>query len=335
MFARACVSLFAAILVSATLQAQQLTRLRVSLGSLTDNRLPYIIAQEEGIYRKYGLEVQLFVTPAAAEAAKQEGITIHSQYISNDTTPAPIEVGGTMVVIIARATDVNAPDEVTLATVESGLRYHVVAQPEITRLEQLKGKRFAAGAPGALNHFATRVVVERMGWDPVRDVSLMIPGPNLTLLKERKVDAMVLNELRYAAARTAGFKSLAETASWNVSAPGSGLTISRAWLRDNRDTALRFLKSALEGIALMKRDQEVARRTIAKAWGLTRREAQDLILAGVADIPRKPYPSVEGIKKAMQIYDSNEMRKYKPEDFYEDSILRELDQSGFIDGLYR
>ncbi len=36
----------------------------------------------------------------------------------------------------------------------------------------------------------------------------------------------------------------------------------------------------------------------------------------------------------MELYDSNEMRQYQAEDFYDDSILRELDESGFIDGLY-
>ena len=36
----------------------------------------------------------------------------------------------------------------------------------------------------------------------------------------------------------------------------------------------------------------------------------------------------------MELYDSNEMRQYQAEDFYDDSILRELDESGFIDDLY-
>jgi ribosomal protein S19E (S16A) len=56
---------------------------------------------------------------------------------------------------------------------------------------------------------------------------------------------------------------------------------------------------------------------------------------GVTLVPRKPYPNVEGIKKTMELYDSHEMRKHKPEDFYDDSFVRELDQSGYIDSRYR
>jgi hypothetical protein len=51
-------------------------------------------------------------------------------------------------------------------------------------------------------------------------------------------------------------------------------------------------------------------------------------------LPRKPYPNVEGIKKVMELYDSAGMRMHKPEDFYDDSFMKEIDQSGFIDSLY-
>ena len=36
----------------------------------------------------------------------------------------------------------------------------------------------------------------------------------------------------------------------------------------------------------------------------------------------------------MEVYDSNEMRRYTPESFYDDSLMRELDESGFLDSLY-
>lgn len=35
-----------------------------------------------------------------------------------------------------------------------------------------------------------------------------------------------------------------------------------------------------------------------------------------------------------QLYDSNAMRRYQPEDFYDESFIRELDASGFLDRLY-
>ncbi|TMA10945.1 MAG: hypothetical protein E6J89_09175 [Deltaproteobacteria bacterium] len=67
---------------------------------------------------------------------------------------------------------------------------------------------------------------------------------------------------------------------------------------------------------------------------MTDPEKQEHFYREVSNLPRKPYPSVEGIKKVMESYDYHEMRKYKPEDFYDDSFIRELDQSKFIDRLY-
>jgi hypothetical protein len=53
------------------------------------------------------------------------------------------------------------------------------------------------------------------------------------------------------------------------------------------------------------------------------------------EIPKKPYPAVEGIKATLSIYDSPEMRKHKAEDFYDASFVAALDKSGAIDRLYK
>jgi len=52
-------------------------------------------------------------------------------------------------------------------------------------------------------------------------------------------------------------------------------------------------------------------------------------------VPKKPFPCYDGIRKTTELYDSNEMRRYAPEDFYDDSLVRETDASGFIDRLYQ
>ncbi len=52
-------------------------------------------------------------------------------------------------------------------------------------------------------------------------------------------------------------------------------------------------------------------------------------------MPKKPYPCYEGIDNTFEMYDSYELRKFKPTDFYDDTYIRELDESGFIDGLYK
>ena len=61
---------------------------------------------------------------------------------------------------------------------------------------------------------------------------------------------------------------------------------------------------------------------------------QEYFYREVSNLPRKPYPSVDGIRKVMEIYNYHEMRKHKPEDFHDASFIRQLDQGGYIDSLY-
>jgi ABC-type nitrate/sulfonate/bicarbonate transport system substrate-binding protein len=101
-----------------------------------------------------------------------------------------------------------------------------------------------------------------------------------------------------------------------------------------RETARRFLKATIEGIALFHRDRELALEVLKNWHGVADRSHAEKIYDGGRWIPRKPYPCYEGIERGTKRYDSNEMRKFKPEDFYDDSLMRELDESGFIDDVY-
>ena len=148
------------------------------------------------------------------------------------------------------------------------------------------------------------------------------------------VDALICSELTVVELRSRGIEPIAHLRSWNMPIAGSGVQTTASWVRENRDTARRFIKSLVEAIALMKRDKEVAFRAMSKWFNITDREKQQANYEAAVEIPRKPYPAVDGIKKTMELYDSHEMRKYKPEDFYDDSFIRELDQSGYIDSLY-
>ena len=44
---------------------------------------------------------------------------------------------------------------------------------------------------------------------------------------------------------------------------------------------------------------------------------------------------VNGDWHGLGLYDNAAMRRFKPEDFYDDSFMKELEQSGFIASLYQ
>ena len=78
----------------------------------------------------------------------------------------------------------------------------------------------------------------------------------------------------------------------------------------------------------------MALRVVEDWYGIEDLEFAETVYARGAWIPREPYPCYEGIANTMRIHDSHEMRQYDVADFFDDSLLRELDDIGLIDNLY-
>jgi NitT/TauT family transport system substrate-binding protein len=146
---------------------------------------------------------------------------------------------------------------------------------------------------------------------------------------------VIADEIIQAQAPAAGFKPILDLRPYHIVIPGSGVVASREWIQKNPEAALRFLKATVEAVVLMKRDPAVSAAAMAKWFGITDPAKQREVWVQSADLPQKPYPSVAGIRKAVELFNDPQMAKHKPEDFYDETLVKELDQSGFIDSLYR
>jgi ABC-type nitrate/sulfonate/bicarbonate transport system substrate-binding protein len=131
------------------------------------------------------------------------------------------------------------------------------------------------------------------------------------------------------------FNDLIDLTQYKIPVAGSSILAEKNWLAANRDTAARFVKASVEADALMKTNQAAFNAALVKWFNIKDPATQTSMYRAALEIPKKPYPAVEGIKATLAIYDSPQMRKYKPEDFYDASFITELDKSGAIDGLYK
>ena len=93
--------------------------------------------------------------------------------------------------------------------------------------------------------------------------------------------------------------------------------------------------ASIEGLALFHNDRELAIDVMRRWYGIEDADTLDRIYERGIWMSKKPYPCYEGTQNTLEMYDSLEMRKYTPQDFYDDSIVRELDESGFIDAFYQ
>lgn len=310
--------------------------LSVELLNRSLNKLPFVIAKDRGLYRKYGLDVKLWMPDVDDEWGMPEakgGINVD---MARPERP-DISVDGGTPMMVSILTNARARLRIMVATTDCVVRWHIVAQPGINKLEELKGKRLGISGPGAMTDFIARLLAQKMGWDHVQDISIMSNAFTHEALQEGLVDAFVAYEVPYAAARKAGYQPLFDTREWNASVAGSSVRVERTWLQKprNREATLRFLKATAEAIALFHKDRELALQVMAKWHGMQDREFASMLYDAGKEMPRKPYPCVEGIKKTLELWDSNEARRYQPEDFYDDSLMEELDRNGFLDSLYQ
>ena len=334
-----CIKFFLLILLYSTfpkvLSAQQPVQIKLRLGDVSLNKLPFILAYDTGIYKRNGIDVLPMFTQESVNTIRRSGIEVPDEFVLKNSDETPICICGSSPTIVSLTTEAGAWDPLIIGSTHLTSRWRIVASKNINTREQLKGKRIGYSGVGSVSHVEAIMFAQQMGWDPDSDVSLMGDALAVEALQKGYVDAFVADELHETMAVGAGFKVIVDMAEYNLPVAGSGFAVDRVWFKNNPDAARRFIKSTVEAIALLKKDKAAAYKTLAKWYQLTDPALLEYFYAKVDLIPRKPYSPVEGLKKMMAIYDSHEMRKYKVEYFYDNSLVKELDDSGYIDSLYK
>jgi len=97
------------------------------------------------------------------------------------------------------------------------------------------------------------------------------------------------------------------------------------------------VKSQIEAVHRIYTDKESAIRALGRFIGRTvdrdvlEKTWENLISESV--LPRKQYPSVEGLKTILA--SEPKAKSHNPEDYFDASFVKELDLSGYTDGLYK
>jgi len=314
--------------------ADRVISLDVALGDVSLNKVSFLVAADTGIYARNGLDVHQYITPGAAQVARNSGVIVPEQYVKADIGNAPIAVGGVSPMMY-RAANTNGVHRIALLTTEGVVRDTIITTQAIGRVEDLKGKRLGYSVPGAVTHVAALQFARHMGWDPNKDVTLVGGTNSLNPLKEGRTDGFFASAMTVAMAPEMNLKLLIDLTPYKFPVGGSSIMAEKSWLMANRDTAARIVKASIESFALMKKDKAVFSAALAKWFNIKDPVTQNRMYAEIEEIPLKPYPTVDGIKATLELYDSPQMRRFKAEDFYDASFMQELDRSGFLDRVYR
>jgi ABC-type nitrate/sulfonate/bicarbonate transport system substrate-binding protein len=309
----------------------------VPLTDVSTNKLPYIVAKEEGLFDKYGLNIQLYMTTHAAEKGAGDGMVPNPEYIDDPEGERLISTGGGVGVTTGRAN--RGGDRVIVGTTGDMLSWWVYAREGINSIEDLKGKVLSAtGIDSSCTGGAAHILAKRMGWEIGKDITLLENHESrIDKMLDGVYDAVIVSELPDVYARNKGLKPLVSLRDWGLPYACSGISASKSWMAtgNNREITKRFLMATIEAIAIMKQRPETVYHALEKWYGVTDPEVQRQMYAYIDEIPAKPYPSVGGIQVIMDTFDTPAMQKLKVTDIYDDSLMKEIDESGFIDSLYQ
>ena len=319
--------------------------LKVELGARTVSKLPLVIAAEQGLFEKYGLDIDLRLPEPRVDGAFEThdaGLSaeLWARLRNLGGEPEPwrpdIFVDGLTPNIVKWIDQARHPHRISIAGIDCVLRAHIIAAPGIRRLEDLKGKRIGiSGRTDTTTGYGALMLADRMGWNPKTDLWIKRNGRNVEDLRDGKVDAIVASETRYAVALKENFNVLADTMEWGLAIGGNSVMVEAGWLDDatNLEAARRFLKATAEGLALFHNDKALALSVMRKWYGIDDPDIAEAIYERGRYLERKPFSCYQGILNTFETYDSSGMRQHRPEDFYDDSLVKALDEEGFLDDI--
>ena len=305
-----------------------LEKVRAVFSAIGSSQSSLWIPYEAGIFRKHDLEVELLYVAGGSRGAQ---VVVAGE--------APIAMFNGASVISA---NLAGGDLVNIASGMNVIPFFLVVGPGYKTVEELKGKKIGITRFGSATDYALRYAAERWPVKPDRDFAVLQLGgqPEMfTALRSGAVQAAMLNAEFTILARREGYRELVDAANLGLAFPTSGLNTSRSYIRDRRDTVLRFVRAYVEGIHYSHTQRGFAVGVLGKYL----KNNDKPFLEAVYDlyvgryIPKIPHPSTQAMQTALdQLPErSSKVRSARADQFIDASFMQELDKEGFIKQLWR
>ena len=327
----AMVSIYLAVLFAVAVPVSaQLSRVNVGYSAISGDQLPLWVGKETGIFEKNGLDIQtIFFTG---------GSTAILALVSGDVPITQVSGPGLV------SSGLAGSDAVFVAGGMTSLNYVLMGKPGVNSPEQLKGGTVAISRFGSATDTIARFALRKIGLTPGKDVTLVQVGSGpdrLGAALTGRVTASVINPPSSFQAEKKGMTVIADVAKLGLTFQHTAPATTRKYIKEHQDLVRRYVKGHVEAVHRMWTDRETTIKVLGKymGGGVEREileKSRDNVLTE-AMFPKKQFPTLEGLKFVLDDISERDPRAKtaKPEQFVDITFIRELDQSGYIDGLYK
>jgi NitT/TauT family transport system substrate-binding protein len=318
--------------VSPEAWAREPVRLTVVSYPARPPKLPLWLALDAGLFEKHGLQVSIKELGTSEELLKALGERSGDVYAA--TAPHIVSAIG------------DGADLLFIANTGYSV-IKLLSRPDITRVEELKGKRIGTGESNSVQDQITRQALARLGLDPDKDVTLVPMGgggsiSRLNALLAGTLDATTSNEDNLFDLERRGemgrVRVLADNESLKLFiGAGVDFAVRRSLLEKERGVVKSFLTALSEAIALARRDRSQADRVYTRYLNVRDPALLDFMYRTyvLGAIPERPFPKTEPIAMGLAEFGGKPGLKGKRiESLVDRSLLDELERDGFFARLY-
>jgi NitT/TauT family transport system substrate-binding protein len=224
-------------------KSAKLATVRIGYVSRSILDMPYIIARDRGFFREEGLEPELIFMKAAqtVPAMLAGGV----DFGTATGTAVAAAVSGVDVRIVFALTDKPSFD--------------LIAAPNITSVQQLRGKKLGVTAYGALAEILARqiLIANKVPADQVTFLPLGTSDVTYLALKAGTIDATMLQIPQSFLAVDEGFRKLASGADVYRAVQG-GLTTTKATILDRPELVTKMIRATQRSLRLIRDDKRYA-----------------------------------------------------------------------------
>ena len=163
-------------------RAQPLEKLALTDSAIWRDRRRLWVPYEAGLFRKYGLEVELLYVAGGGRAA---------QVVQSGEVPIGVFTGGAVI-----NSNLAGGDLTVIASSMNVMTFVVMARPDIRRVEDLKGKKIGVSRFGSATDFGLRYVEQQWPVKRQRDFAVLQMGgvsDVYNALRAGVFDAAVIN----------------------------------------------------------------------------------------------------------------------------------------------
>jgi ABC-type nitrate/sulfonate/bicarbonate transport system substrate-binding protein len=307
-------------LPTALVHAQSEKKISVSLiyEAIAATNATLWLAEDAKLFEKYGLDAKVVHARGAVPVQAVVSGSAEFGAFSGSSAIAAVLAGSDLVFVAAKGNF-------------AVMSFWVRRDSPIKTLANLKGKIIGVTRAGSATHTIARIALKSAGLAE-REVKFLHHGglpESFASLDQGIVDASLGSPPR------PGFRELIDLSSLRIPFLQGAIELQRGFLQSRRETVINLLKGYLETIKLAKEKPELAMASISRRMRVPLELVRPAYQPHENVLEEIPYVRRDSVQVILDQYPKEQVKNLTYEKLVDNTLLQQLEESGFIRNLYR